>query len=66
MNKDNLKIFPKEIADNAESISKMIDYDADEKHKKITSIILDDFERRDYRQLSENIARAGFVRGFLG
>ena len=66
LNKDNLKIFPNEIVKKIESVSKTVDYDVDEKHKKITSIILKDLKRKDHKLLSENIARAGFVRGFLG
>ena len=33
---------------------------------KITSIILEDLKRKDQRLLTENITRAGFIRGFLG
>jgi len=66
LNENNLKIFPQEIIKKIEAAAKLVDYDTDEKHKKITSIILDDLKRKDYMQLSENIARAGFVRGFLG
>ncbi|MBI1936454.1 phosphoenolpyruvate carboxylase [Candidatus Woesearchaeota archaeon] len=66
LNRDNMKIFPNEIRKKVENISKMVKYEVNEKHKKITSIILDDFKRKDYRLLMENITRAGFVRGFLG
>ena len=66
LNKDNLRIFPNEIVKKIKYMSKMVDYDVNEKHKKITSIILEDLKRKDHRLLSENIARAGLVRGFLG
>ncbi|MEK6983918.1 MAG: phosphoenolpyruvate carboxylase [Nanoarchaeota archaeon] len=66
LNEANLQIFPKEIIDKVKASSKLIDYETDQKHKKITSIIMQDFKRKDYRQLTENITRAGFVRGFLG
>ena len=66
LNKENLKIFPHEIVEKVESASRLVDYDTDEKHKKITSIILQDIKRKDYKLLSENITRAGFIRGFLG
>ncbi len=65
-NKDNLKIFPKEIIKKVGIAAKMIDYKVDEKHKKITSIIAENIKRKDHRVLSENITRAGFIRGFLG
>ena len=66
LNSDNLKIFPHEIAEKIERISKMVDFETNEKHKKVTSIILDDLKKKDYRLLTENITRAGFIRGFLG
>ena len=66
LNKDNLHIFPHEIAEKAEQASKMLKYEINEKHKKVTSIILEDLKKKDYRLLTENITRAGFIRGFLG
>ncbi len=66
LNMENLKIFPKEIAEKVESASKIIDYEINEKHKKVTSIILENLKRQEYNILSENITRAGFIRGFLG
>ena len=66
LNKDNLHIFPHEIVKAVESITKRFNHDINEKHKKITSIILDDFKRKDYKVMTENITRAGFIRGFLG
>ena len=55
-----------EIWNKIEKITKMVDYEVNEKHKKVTSIILEDLKRKDYRLLTENITRAGFIRGFLG
>ncbi len=66
LNKDNLSLFPNEIRKLVESMEKMTIYDSDEKHKKVTSIIVDNFKKKDHRLLTENIARAGFIRGFLG
>ncbi|MAG91203.1 phosphoenolpyruvate carboxylase [Candidatus Woesearchaeota archaeon] len=66
LNKDNLSVFPKEIVDKIDKISGIVKYDVDKKHKKVTSIILEDLKRKDHRLLSENITRAGFIRGFLG
>ncbi|MBI2541533.1 phosphoenolpyruvate carboxylase [Candidatus Woesearchaeota archaeon] len=66
LNKDNLSIFPHEISDKISRISGIVEYETDESHKKITSIILENLKHNDYRLLSENITRAGFVRGFLG
>jgi phosphoenolpyruvate carboxylase len=66
LNEENLKIFPNEIVKNINKIKKMADYQTELKHNKITSIILEDLKRKDHRLLTENITRAGFVRGFLG
>ena len=66
LNESNLHIFPNEIVKVAEKAMEMADYEVDANHKKITSIILEDFKRKDYRLLAENITRAGFIRGFLG
>ena len=66
LNKDNMKIFPKEIRGKIEKVSKMVKYEVNEKHKKVTSIILEDLKKKDFRLLTENITRAGFIRGFLG
>lgn len=66
LNKDNLKIFPLEIVKKTESSTQLIDYYVNEKHKKVTSIIFENLNKKDYNLLSENITRAGFIRGFLG
>ena len=66
LNDDNLKIFPNEIVKNISKIKKMTDYQVEPKHKKITSIIMQDLKRKDHKLLTENITRAGFIRGFLG
>ncbi|MAH01934.1 phosphoenolpyruvate carboxylase [Candidatus Woesearchaeota archaeon] len=66
LNKNNLNIFPSEVSSKVEDIAKITNYDVDEKHKKVTSIILENFKAKDYKLLTENITRAGFIRGFLG
>ena len=66
LNEENMHIFPNEIAEKIEKIKKMADFEVDAKHKKVTSIILEDLKKKDYRLLTENITRAGFIRGFLG
>jgi len=42
------------------------DENEEEKHKKITSIIMDDLGKENISLVKENIERAAFVRGFLG
>jgi len=66
LNIENLQSFPKEIIRAVEYSCKLVEYEIDESHKKITSIILDNLKRKEYDVLKENISRAGFVRGFLG
>ncbi len=66
LNEDNLKIFPHEIIKKVERVKNLIDYEVNPKHKKITSIILENFKRKEHHTLTENITRAGFIRGFLG
>ncbi|MEK6808469.1 MAG: phosphoenolpyruvate carboxylase [Nanoarchaeota archaeon] len=66
LNKENLSILPNEIVKNIDSASKLVDYECDQKHQRITSIILDNLKTKETNVLSENIVRAGFVRGFLG
>ena len=66
LNEENLHIFPHEIVEKIGTIRKMVDYEVDSKHKKVTSIILEDLKKKDFRLLTENITRAGFIRGFLG
>lgn len=66
LNKDNLKIFPQEIQGKVNEAAKLVDFEVDKNHEKITSIILENFKNKDYKMLSENITRAGFIRQFLG
>ena len=66
LNEDNLHIFPPEIVRMANKVKKMVEFETNEKHRKVTSIILEDLKKKDYRLLTENITRAGFIRGFLG
>ena len=66
LNKKNLKIFPLQVQKAIEKVSGLVDYEENEKHNKVTSIILDNFKKKEYSTLTENITRAGFIRGFLG
>ncbi len=66
LNKDNLSFFPKTIAKEAEIVMGMFDFETDEDHKKITSFVMDDYSKRSFSSLQENITRAAAIRGFLG
>jgi len=63
---DNLSHFPKEIKDSVLHATEHINYNVDEKHKKITSQIMDNISHEKTFVLSEKVVEAGFVRGFLG
>lgn len=66
LNIENLKIFPEKTIKNVENAIEKFDFEVNEKHKKVTSIILEDLKRKDAKVLEENITRAGFLRKFLG
>jgi len=66
LNEENMGIFPIEIQKAMETIKKSIKYETDSNHRKVTSIILENFKNKEYAVMSENITRAGFIRGFLG
>lgn len=66
LNDDALGIFPSQIQEAVEKAKSIAVHEPDLGHKKVTSIILDDFGSRNYKLLGENIVRAGFIRGFLG
>ena len=68
-NKENLKYFPDEIQKLFSDVEKKfpeIFSNPDSAHKKVSSIIMQDFKNKNSHALSENIARAGELRGFLG
>lgn len=68
LNQDNMEFFPKIIVEQVNEAIKMlgIDFAVDEKHKKVTSIILENCRKNNFRTLEEDIIRAGPIRGFLG
>lgn len=66
LNIDNLKYFPEGIQENIKKVATMFEHETNYKHKKITSIILEDFKNKNFTVLNENVIRAGAIRGFLG
>lgn len=66
LNIDNLKYFPPEIVSRIERVKSMVEFEEDYRHRKITSIIVDNLRKKEYEVIKENIERAGSVRGFLG
>jgi phosphoenolpyruvate carboxylase len=65
LNKDNLKILPEKMQADIMKTIKGFKYETDRAHKKITSIILDEF-RNNKPTLAEDIQRAASIRKFLG
>lgn len=66
LNKDNLSFFPKKIQEDVKQAADLVETESERKHKKITSIILENYKNKNFDIMSENISRAGEVRGFLG
>ena len=66
LNTDNLSIFPEKIQNDINEIKKRFEYTSEKKHKKVTSIILNDFKKNNMSSLKENIERAASLRNFLG
>ena len=66
VNEDNFHFFPKDVISDVKKSLGMFSFETDEKHKTVSSIILEDFERKDFKTMEENIMRAGSIRGFLG
>ncbi len=64
-NEDNLKILPEELQKQVKNILANFDFETDESHKKITSIIYGEF-KNNKPTLTENIERAAAIRNFLG
>ena len=66
VNKDNLGFFPKEIITALKPVIEKFSTAPDARHQKITSIIMDDYRKKNLVSISEDITRAGLIRGFLG
>lgn len=66
LNKDNLEYFPATLKKKIISLISNFEFEVDEKHKKITGIIVDDLKKKNIESISENIERAGSIRSFLG
>jgi len=66
VNRDNFDFFPDAVIREVEKVLQMFGFEANEKHKKISSIILNEYKSKNFASLEENIVRAGSVRGFLG
>jgi phosphoenolpyruvate carboxylase len=66
LNRDNLRIFPASIRKAVESASKLVDFEANREHKILTTQIAEDYSRMNIASMTENIIKAGQLRGFLG
>lgn len=68
LNKDNLEFFPqsviKEVNKDLELLG--IDFDIDEEHREVSSMILQDYRKKNFATLEENIIGAASIRCFLG
>lgn len=66
LNAANFGFFPREIIKKLKPVIKRFDFEVDRKHKKVSQIILEDYKKKNFVSLGENINRAGSIRGFLG
>jgi len=66
LNKDNLPMFPRQCREDAEFAMSIAEFEEDHAHKKVTSIIRDDYAHRRVGVLEENVTRAAWLRQFLG
>ena len=66
LNRDNFKKLAPEIYEKFKGTFFSGKFEEDARHRKITSIILDNLASKQAATLQENIVRAGFIRGFLG
>lgn len=66
LNTDNLKYFPKGVRDAAEKVSGMFEHETEQRHRRISGIIMDDYSKRNFSPINEDIIRAASIRGFLG
>ena len=66
MNKDNIKYFPPAVQKSLDIASKLVDFEVDSAHKKLTGIIMESFRKEHAESLSENITKAAWIRRFLG
>lgn len=66
LNADNLDFFPQQIGAAVRSFVSKRSFETERKHKKITSIILEDYKKRHMAAIPENVVRAASIRGYLG
>lgn len=64
LNEEQVHLFPI-LADKIRALKDRVNYESSEKHHKVTTFILEDLRRKS-ATLSENIERAGWLRGYLG
>jgi len=65
-NKDCLTLLSDQLKEQIIKSLKPFEIEINEAHKKITSIIIEDFKNNNLISLSENIERAASIRRFLG
>ncbi|MEA3343758.1 MAG: phosphoenolpyruvate carboxylase [archaeon] len=66
LNKDNMKYIPAPVRKSVEYAASIVDFEVDTDHRKLTSIIMDDFSKGQTEALLEDITKAAWIRRFLG
>ncbi|AJF61212.1 TPA: phosphoenolpyruvate carboxylase [Candidatus Woesearchaeota archaeon] len=65
-NEESLKLLPEKIQKQVKSVASRFEHETDERHKKVTSLILKDFRANSFIGMSEKVEQAAAIRGFLG
>lgn len=64
MNPTSMKTLPLKVRMSVDNLD--LDYEIDEDHRKITSLILDNLKNSTGKGMEESVLRAAHLRGFLG
>ncbi len=65
-NKNSLSLLPDRVSSKIEGVLRFFDYEVDEEHSRAVDDILQSFKRGQTEVLTEKIARAAWIRHFLG
>lgn len=65
LNEENVKALFPVLWERIRPLKERVSYETNLKHHKVTSILLEDF-RHKHNTLTENMERAGWLRGYLG
>src|SRR3989338_1361114 len=65
LNEKNLNFLPQKTQEQIKKAAKIVHFEINEEHKKVTSVIFKDFKSKN-SVMKEDIEKAGLIRGYLG